>query len=341
MDRATTRYSWLVRAAGSTPRATLSPNATNANSPPGASSRPARVEAILDRPNMGPAASITPTLPTMSTTMAASTVCHFSRKSLAFISMPTDMKNRPSSRPLYGAMSDSTCSAYSVSAMSRPARNAPSASDSPASDVSTEVDSTTASVVAAKISAFANDDIFLYSGWMNSLPPAMIPTMHTTALTAASPSALAILAMPPDDPSGAGASRGMSISSTTTARSCSSSTEKVARPWRDPISPRSSSTWMATAVEDMASDPPRMMALGPLRPVSATAAAATATSDSATCAVPMPNTYLAIDCSRSSDSSRPMLNSRNTTPSSARCFTDCTSWMRPSAWGPTMAPPSR
>jgi hypothetical protein len=59
----------------------------------------------------------------------------------------------------------------------------------PASCVMKLVPSTTSSVVAAKISALASPLIFLYSGRMSSLPPAVMPTMHTTALTAAMPSA--------------------------------------------------------------------------------------------------------------------------------------------------------
>ena len=49
-----------------------------------------------------------------------------------------------------------TCRAYSVSAMRRPARNAPRASERPARDVRNEVPSTTRRVVDAKISALAN-----------------------------------------------------------------------------------------------------------------------------------------------------------------------------------------
>mmetsp|Transcript_14986 Transcript_14986/g.39669 ORF Transcript_14986/g.39669 Transcript_14986/m.39669 type:complete len:203 (+) Transcript_14986:1351-1959(+) len=161
IDNATTRYNWLVRAAGSTPLCTASPKATKANSPPGARSKPERMDASLGTPNRGPAPAMTATLPTISTTIAAMTSFHFCRNSCAEISMPTLMKNRPSSRPLYGAMSLSTCSANSVSAMSRPARKAPSASDRPAKLVSTLVPSTTSNVVAAKISAFAKDDICL------------------------------------------------------------------------------------------------------------------------------------------------------------------------------------
>mmetsp|Transcript_27210 Transcript_27210/g.59449 ORF Transcript_27210/g.59449 Transcript_27210/m.59449 type:complete len:229 (-) Transcript_27210:4726-5412(-) len=228
-------------------------------------------------------------------------------------------------------MSLSTCSAYSVSAMSRPARKAPRARDRPAREVRKEVPSTTSSVVAAKISALAMLLIFLYRGWMRRRPPAIMAKMHTTALTAAVPRAWAILAMPPVAPSGLGASRGISMSSTTTARSCSSSTEKMALPWKEPISPLSSSTWMPTAVELMARAPPRITALGPGRLEMDIATAATPSRVRTTCRVPMPKTILAMDCRRSKLSSRPMLKSRNTTPSSARCFTLCTSEMRPNA----------
>ena len=48
------------------------------------------------------------------------------------IDMPTVMKNRPTSKPLNGAMSISTWWRYSVSDSSTPARKAPSAVDSPA-----------------------------------------------------------------------------------------------------------------------------------------------------------------------------------------------------------------
>src|ERR1041384_1896754 len=59
--------------------------------------------------------------------------------------MPTAMKNRPSSRPLNGSMSSSSSWRYSLSASMTPARNAPSACDSPAHSISAAVPSTTSS----------------------------------------------------------------------------------------------------------------------------------------------------------------------------------------------------
>lgn len=44
----------------------------------------------------------------------------------------TVMKKRPSRRPRYGAISDSTCNENSVSAKRRPAKKAPNAIESPA-----------------------------------------------------------------------------------------------------------------------------------------------------------------------------------------------------------------
>lgn len=59
-----------------------------------------------------------------------------------------------------------------------------------------------------------------------------------------------------------------------------------------------------------------------------------------TCALPRPKTYFCIWRRRSRLSSRPMLNNRNTTPSSARCLTASTSFITPNACGPMRAPPA-
>mmetsp|Transcript_2577 Transcript_2577/g.7681 ORF Transcript_2577/g.7681 Transcript_2577/m.7681 type:complete len:294 (-) Transcript_2577:1468-2349(-) len=237
-------------------------------------------------------------------------------------------------------MSDSTCFTYSVSANNSPARKAPSARESPAAWVSTEVPSTTSSVVAANTSLFLRALMRRYSGRTTSRPPAVMPPMHSTAFTAATPRALLMVAKPTAAPSW-GASRGMSISSTTTARSWNSSTLKAARPCRDPVSARSASTCMATAVEDRARPPPKMMAPGPCTAASPDTVAAISAVVTMTWRPPRPNTNLCMERRRSRDSSSPMLNSRNTTPSSARCLTPSTSLTMPRAWGPMRAPPAR
>lgn len=50
----------------------------------------------------------------------------------AKVKASTVMKKRPKRRPRYGAISDSTCNENSVSARSKPAKNAPNAMDRPA-----------------------------------------------------------------------------------------------------------------------------------------------------------------------------------------------------------------
>mmetsp|Transcript_6556 Transcript_6556/g.26600 ORF Transcript_6556/g.26600 Transcript_6556/m.26600 type:complete len:319 (+) Transcript_6556:1540-2496(+) len=85
---------------------------------------------------------------------------------------------------------------------------------------------------------------------------------------------------------------------------------------------------------------PTTTACGTVRP-HATAAAAMQMVVSTICAEPMPKMNLAIAVRRSRESSRPMLNSRNTTPNSASTFA-CSTWpIKPSMYGPTAAPPMR
>ena len=78
--------------------------------------------------------------------------------------MPTVMKNRPSKSPLNGWMSVSTWWRNSVSASSRPAKNAPSAIDSPAMLVRVAIPNVTRSVVATKSSALRVPAITRNSG---------------------------------------------------------------------------------------------------------------------------------------------------------------------------------
>ena len=66
--------------------------------------------------------------------------------------MPTLMKNRPSSKPLNGSICASSSWRYSESANSRPARNAPSAIDTPTRSISHAVPITTSNAVAVETS---------------------------------------------------------------------------------------------------------------------------------------------------------------------------------------------
>ncbi len=101
-----------------------------------------------------------------------------------------------------------------------------------------------------------------------------------------------------------------------TARSWNSSTANVARP-PSPCRRRcSASAGITRAVDDSARAAPTVRAAGQGAP-RANAAAAPSARQAATCVPPRPNTSRRISRSRSHDSSSPIMNSRNTTPSSA------------------------
>mmetsp|Transcript_31452 Transcript_31452/g.60638 ORF Transcript_31452/g.60638 Transcript_31452/m.60638 type:complete len:203 (+) Transcript_31452:1139-1747(+) len=153
MDRATTKVSSPDNVVLIMPSLTASPKVTNANSPPGARKRPARNAFIIDTPTRGPSIVTTASFPTRSAPNIAITLPNPLTSNLGSTVMPTVIKNKPSSKPRYGAMSDSTCRWNSVSASSSPARKAPSAELKPRLSVSRLVPNTTNRVVAAKISA--------------------------------------------------------------------------------------------------------------------------------------------------------------------------------------------
>ena len=71
IESATTRKSSFESAGARIPAATASPNATKANSPPGASRNPARAEATRPSPKRGPTAVMRRTFPTISAEMPA------------------------------------------------------------------------------------------------------------------------------------------------------------------------------------------------------------------------------------------------------------------------------
>ncbi len=137
-----------------------------------------------------------------------------------------------------------------------------------------------------------------------------------------------------------------------TARSCASSTEKLARPtlvvsrsWFD----RSSST---IAVEESESEPPSTIASDGLLAKASAAPAITALVSS-TCNPPSPITSRRIADNLGNDSSRPIRNRRKTIPNSAIPATFCASVMvtqnrpgtaplsEPSPSGPKRAPAPR
>mmetsp|Transcript_68194 Transcript_68194/g.215728 ORF Transcript_68194/g.215728 Transcript_68194/m.215728 type:complete len:215 (-) Transcript_68194:1362-2006(-) len=108
MESATTRKSCELMATGRIPALTASPKRTNANSPEGARYRPARADAITERPKSGPMAIMSAVLPTMSAVSWTRMDFHATAMTPMLISIPTVMKKSPRRMPRYGAMSDST-----------------------------------------------------------------------------------------------------------------------------------------------------------------------------------------------------------------------------------------
>ncbi|OUS46647.1 hypothetical protein BE221DRAFT_73985 [Ostreococcus tauri] len=149
----TARFSCVASVALNNPTRTDSANVTKANSPPGPTYILARNEFTSDIPNSGPARHMTAILPIKSAAVIPRILPALWMKVAASIVMPTVMKNKPRRRPLNGAMSLSTCKWNSVSARSRPAKNAPSSIDRPSAWVRRAVPSATKSVVALKSSA--------------------------------------------------------------------------------------------------------------------------------------------------------------------------------------------
>ncbi|MNC39875.1 hypothetical protein D3C75_885570 [compost metagenome] len=95
------------------------------------------------------------------------------------------------------------------------------------------------------------------------------------------------------------------------------------------------------AVDDSARPRPSTMAAGSVWLKPNRAMAPISAPVSSTWAVPTPNTDLRISHRRLGDSSRPMMNSSRTTPSSEMCATLSVSRIRPSACGPMITPASR
>ena len=124
------------------------------------------------------------------------------------------------------------------------------------------------------------------------------------------------------------------------ARSWNSRMEKAARPWRMVSSPFSARFCRANAVDDSASVSPIRTAGAGAMP-SAQAAAASTAPVAATCAAPMPKIALRMVHSRFGCSSRPMMNSKRTTPNSAKCSTSLTLKTKPRPPGPMTAPAMR
>ena len=210
---------------------------------------------------------------------------------------------------------------------------APKAMERPASCVSMAVHSTTKRVNAAKISG-SRTCATGQNTWRRAIRP--MPRMAITAtvtLRAANPSAASTEPSPL-------ASATTQTRNGATERSWTISTAKAERPKRDVISPRSDSSCRTIAVEDSASPPPITTAAVMLAPASSARPAIT-TEVTMTCAAPSPKIRPRMTLMRSSGSSNPTVNKRNTTPSSASARVVSTSVIRARPVGPITAPATR
>ena len=205
--------------------------------------------------------------------------------------------------------------------------------DRPASWVKVAVAITTSRVNAAKISRSRSWATGRTTWRRTRRPMPRIASTATATFTTAMPRAAGIDAAAP--PSASTQTR-----NGPTDRSWISSTVKAERPKRVVMSPRSDSTCRTIAVEDSASPAPTATAAGPLSPISS-ATVAIATEVTMTWAAPSPRARPRISRMRSKGSSSPTVNSRNTTPSSARARIPSRSLTRPRPVGPITVPATR
>mmetsp|Transcript_27447 Transcript_27447/g.69810 ORF Transcript_27447/g.69810 Transcript_27447/m.69810 type:complete len:263 (+) Transcript_27447:333-1121(+) len=109
MDSTTTMISTWLRFSGRILSELASESSTNANSPPWDSMKPVRSDSLRDSPNAGPSAEMTLVLTTSSPASINPMTSQLLRSTSMLMDEPVVTKNRPSSSPLNGRMSASTC----------------------------------------------------------------------------------------------------------------------------------------------------------------------------------------------------------------------------------------
>ena len=236
-------------------------------------------------------------------------------------------------------MSDSSSWRYSLSASTTPARNVPSAGDSPTACISKVMPMTRTRAAAVKISRSRVWARMRKNGRTMKRPDSTIaPTAAKTSKACCQPGrppARAACSTPGIASSGNKASIGM------TAMSWNSSTENVACPPSDRSSPRSFRLCSTMAVDDPASTSPMASDARQVCP-SSMASAAMAAAVSTTCKPPSPRMGRRRLHSRLGFSSSPTRNNIMTTPNSAKCMTSWPSCpINPSRNGPSATPASR
>src|SRR5213079_1808411 len=210
--------------------------------------------------------------------------------------------------------------------MTRPARNAPRASDAPAAAVPRAVR------VPTRMTAIRNNSrlrvLRISARARGTTVRASTSTLITTS-TALPRARNSAPAPPLDRP----ARNGRTSIMGTTHRSWKISTPVARRPWGASISPLSVSPLRTMAVLESATRKPKSSDTRQLRwrAMASTQLRATVRP---TCAPPPATTCRPISRSRLKENSMPMVKSSRMTPTSARLSTWCTSDTRPSALGP-------
>ena len=212
-----------------------------------------------------------------------------------------------------------------------PARNAPSAIDRPSTCVSQAVNST---ITRARVTNSSGERAAATSwnsrGSTQRLASSK-PINSSTALPRVRPSSTY------QTPLLSEVRAGNRVSSNTATRSWNSKTPMAFWPWLLKISPRLLSSRLTMAVDDSA------------RPAPSTRATASGTSSTirippsnavlaSTCKPPRVNTTCRSASMRGRENSRPRVNSRNTTPSSARCGRSAELFTQLKAFGPISRP---
>ena len=224
--------------------------------------------------------------------------------------MPTAMKKSPSNKPLNGSTSASSSWRNSESASNTPARNAPSDIDSPIASIRSAAPITTSSAAAVNTSWPPKRATTFSTGRMTRRLTMMTAPMASTPFTASN--------QPLGRPVRSGLQQWQQRNQRNHREILEQQDRKRAAPAGTLSCPRSPSHASTMAVDDIASPKPVTIAAGHARSHHHAMALST-TPLTTTCAPPRPNTRWRNAQSREGSSSRPTRNSSSTTPSSAKC----------------------
>ena len=176
---------------------------------------------------------------------------HSSAITSGSMSMPTDTKKSTANTSRVGNSSPSTRCDRSDSDTTNPARNAPSASESPMYSDASAVLNASAAIARKNSSRDRSSATRASANGITCSPMTNTPIRNAATFSAASENSRVIAPAPlsPDTASSA-------TISTTAHRSCTIDHVTVSRPWSDAISPRASSSFTATTLLAIAAAAP-------------------------------------------------------------------------------------